>query len=403
MHPSQQSRNMPQFTSAIRCKQGIANAKYIFLVGCCFYCGTSAFSCAPTVAFLGAPNHRNSQLWLRQTMAGQLDTTLESVIEHALRRVNITASVEVLSRDPLIYTIPGLLSIEECQAYRRYVLDIEGKNETENDLRLVRKESNRGSQVRTLTRSNPPAVLLDISRLWPLPILSLLAGVPPYARFLAQGNHDGGDSLNRMLSQQELLFNVVSNVGTALICMIALAWLVVLPLIRVVSDSTARTSVALALNEKVDVEFIQPLVHRACAAVSGVHEAFPWFQWEAPVVTKYDPGAVFAVHGDASPTLGSEWSDKGGQRVATVICYLNTLEHGQGGETRFDKLQIAVAPQAGTALVFFPADATSKKADDRTTHESLPPTTEKWIVQLFGRIERVPPPLGLPSAFDRVG
>jgi 2OG-Fe(II) oxygenase superfamily len=336
-------------------------------------------------------------------MAGQRDTTVESVIEDALQRVNITASVEVLSRDPLIYTIPGLLSVEECQAYRRYVLDIDGKNETENDLRLDRKESNRGSQGRTLTRSNPPAVLLDISRLWPLPILSLLAGIPPYARFLAQVNHDGGDSMSRMFSQQELLLNIVSNVGTALISMIALAWLIVLPLIRLVSDSTARTSVALALNEEVDVEFIQPLVHRACAATSSELDSFPWFRWEAPVVTKYDPGAVFAVHGDASPTLGSEWSDKGGQRVATVICYLNTLEPGQGGETRFDKLQITVTPKAGTALIFFPADATSKVADDRTTHESLPPTTEKWIVQLFGRIERVPPPLGLPSAFDRVG
>jgi 2OG-Fe(II) oxygenase superfamily len=336
-------------------------------------------------------------------MAGQLDTTVESVIEHALRRVNLTTSVDVLSRDPLVYTISGLLSVEECQAYRRYVLDIEGRNETDHDLRLVRKESNRSSQGRTLTRSNPPAVLLDISRLWPLPILSLLAGVPPYARFLAQEGHDGGVSLNSLLSQQELLLNVVSNVGAALVCMGMLAWLVVLPLIRIVSDLTARTSVALALNEEVDVEFIQPLVHRACAAVSSVHESFPWFRWEAPVVTKYDPGAVFAVHGDASPTLGSEWSDKGGQRVATVICYLNSLEPGQGGETHFNKLQIAVVPQAGTALVFFPANATSKIADDRTTHESLPPTTEKWIVQLFGRIERVPPPLGLPSAFDRVG
>jgi hypothetical protein len=63
-----------------------------------------------------------------------------------------------------------------------------------------------------------------------------------------------------------------------------------------------------------------------------------------------------------------------------------------------------VTPQRGQVLVFFPADCTTKQADDRTTHESLPPMDqEKWIVQLFGRIgPRVPPPLGIPDDFAAV-
>jgi hypothetical protein len=53
-----------------------------------------------------------------------------------------------------------------------------------------------------------------------------------------------------------------------------------------------------------------------------------WDQWEAPVVTRYDPGAIFARHDDA-------------------ICYLNSLEDGQGGETYFDQLQRRTFPPHG--------------------------------------------------------
>jgi hypothetical protein len=124
--------------------------------------------------------------------------------------------------------------------------------------------------------------------------------------------------------------------------------------------------------------------------------------WEAPVVTRYAPnGARFARHNDASPTRGSEWTDQGGQRVVTCICYLTSLPSNEttGGETYFDVLDIAVRPTQGMALFFFPADSNTLVADDRTTHESLPtsPKHEKWIVQMFGRTQTVPPPLGLPD------
>jgi hypothetical protein len=34
-----------------------------------------------------------------------------------------------------------------------------------------------------------------------------------------------------------------------------------------------------------------------------------WEKWEAPVVTRYDPGAIFARHGGASSTKGREWEN----------------------------------------------------------------------------------------------
>ena len=176
-----------------------------------------------------------------------------------------------------------------------------------------------------------------------------------------------------------------------------LAFGVILPLVQKVSDNSLRTSLAVALNQEQDYELIQDLVQRVCQATS--HD---WSRYEAPVLTYYPPGALFAKHADASPTRGSEWSDEGGQRVVTCICYLNTVS--SGGETSFDQLGIDVAPEQGSALVFFPTIAgNSLEADPLLTHESLPSANdEKYIIQMFGRVGRVPPPLGLPDSFASV-
>jgi len=286
-------------------------------------------------------------------------------VEQSLKQKhNVTSRVRVLSRDPLVYEVPELLSKDECEAYRQYVSD----------------------SGRPMTRSNPPDVSLDISKLWALPLLALGAGVPPYLRLLQRDN---------VPSLSSIVQAVVPNVFIALLVMAALAWLVVLPLVRQQSNQSSRTSVAAALNLEEDVDFVRPLVER----VSTASKDHPWQCWEAPVVTQYEPGAIFARHGDASPTRGSEWAQMGGQRVVTCICYLNEVAAG-GGETCFDKLDLAVKPEAGKALIFFPADAETWKADDRTSHESLPPASDKWIVQMFGRAERVPPPLGLSDSFS---
>lgn len=275
--------------------------------------------------------------------------------------------VQVLSQDPLIYLIPNLLSKEECQAYQKRVLDFQ--------------------DTRPLKRSNPPQVSLQVSKLWPLPFLSLLAGLPPLLRLETSTTES-----HITLTLTQALQVMLPNVAIALAASFLLAFGIVLPALRKLSESSSRTSVAVALNLEADMEFVQPLVDRVSALVGHA-----WEKWEAPVVTRYEPGAIFARHGDASPTMGSEWADMGGQRVVTCICYLNSLD--KGGETYFHKLGFGVSPQQGSALVFFPADSISRKADDRTIHESLPADEDKWIVQLFGRAERVPSPLGLPDAY----
>ena len=293
--------------------------------------------------------------------------------ESTLKALNINTTVEVLSTDPLIYIIPSLLSSNECDLYRHYVSDL---SNVHND--------------RKMTRSNPPQVSLDVKKLWPLPFLSLLSGILPLYRLLESSSDD--------IVLLDIAWAVFPNVLVSLLAMGFLGFIIILPLIRRLSDISSRTSDAIALNMDEDVGLIGPLVDRATASVWTGHlnRSFSRINWEAPVVTRYDVGSIFGRHGDASPTRGSEWKDVGGQRLVTCICYLNTLSEGEGGETYFDKLRLKVRPQQGSALFFYPSNAATMEADVRTTHESLPPTEEKWIVQLFGRAERVPPPLGLP-------
>lgn len=272
---------------------------------------------------------------------------------------------EILSKDPLVYVVSNFLSVEECQSYQEYVQNLSDRN---------------------MTRSNPPDVSLDVSRLWPLPLLSLLAGIPPVIHVFAEEP--------QAVSFSSFVQMAVPNIATALAMSGILAYGVVLPLLRQISKHSSRTSVAVALNTEADHDFVRPLVDKI-----DKFTKHPWMNWEAPVVTRYDPGAIFSRHGDASPIRGEEWKENGGQRVITCICYLNTLQ--EGGETYFDRLDIAVKPEAGKALFFFPADGVTWNADDRTTHESKPPGFEdKWIVQMFGRAQRVPPPLGLAITYS---
>lgn len=274
--------------------------------------------------------------------------------------------IQILSKDPLVYVVSNFLSIDECRSYQAYALQLSDRN---------------------MTRSNPPEVSLDISRLWPLPFLSLGATIPPILRLL-EGQQN--------IQFTDIFQAALPNFVIAIISSGILAFGVVLPLMRNISNQSSRTSVAVALNTEADHEFIRPFVDKV-----DLYTKHPWTNWEAPVVTRYDPGAIFARHGDASPIRGDEWKDKGGQRIITCICYLNTLQ--DGGETYFDRLDLAVKPETGKALFFFPADGITWNADDRTTHESKPPTyQDKWIVQMFGRAQRVQPPLGLTDKFFTV-
>lgn len=278
------------------------------------------------------------------------------------RDLNTPSNIEVLSQDPKCFIVRDFLSTEECEKY------------------IKRANNADPSQMR---QSNAPQVTIQMDKLWPLPFLSIAAGIPPVIRLYTTSS-----TIDLEMTMRAAIPPILIAIGFMLILVF-----IVTQLVQKIADTSSRTSESLALNTEEDVAFIKTLVDRASKVTN--HD---WKKWEAPVITKYRQGALFAKHNDASPTKGSEWKDLGGQRVVTVITYLNTCK--TGGGTKFDELGFTVQPQQGSALIFHPADATTLEADERTVHQSLPAVDDKYIVQLFGRCERVPPPLGIPDCYD---
>lgn len=324
-------------------------------------------------AFAPISSASSSRHWAISTII-RLDSTIESQQTSADLDHLSSYQCEILSQDPLIYTVFDVLSEEECNQF-------------------INRADTASSDE--LTRSNPPDVSLDVGKLWPLPFLCIGAGLPPVIRLFENGSGGSGasgDVASASISAQDVLAAALPPILIAAVIATFLAFGVT-QFIRSQSNANSRTSDALALNMESDYDLISNLVSRVCL-ITGHH---PWEQFEAPVLTRYQPGAVFATHNDASPTLGSEWADLGGQRSVTAITYLNDCP--KGGGTRFDRLGITVQPQRGMTLVFYPADVATLAVDDRTRHESMDAVEEKYIVQMFGRVGRVPPPLGLPDSF----
>ena len=104
-----------------------------------------------------------------------------------------------------------------------------------------------------------------------------------------------------------------------------------------------------------------------------------------------------------SPTLEAS----GGQRIATLLVYLNDVEEENGGATTFRDLgkshYLKVQPKKGSALLFFPAAGGIPNAplDIRTLHAGEAMTkdssVDKWIAQLWLRESDKYRPTGPPG------
>ena len=107
-------------------------------------------------------------------------------------------------------------------------------------------------------------------------------------------------------------------------------------------------------------------------------------QMEEPQIVRYKTGEEFSWHYDEVPVTQLK---NGGQRLATLLVYLNDVE--RGGGTVFRDLvdgstgdMLTMKPKKGSALLFFPAYRDGR-ADDRTLHKGEIAGDEKWIIQMW--------------------
>jgi prolyl 4-hydroxylase len=111
----------------------------------------------------------------------------------------------------------------------------------------------------------------------------------------------------------------------------------------------------------------------------------PLSRMEEPQIVRYRPQQLFSWHYDE---VAPSALQNGGQRLMTLLVYLNTLQ--QSGGTMFRDLKSAqheplcVQPQQGSAILFFPAFQDGRP-DDRTLHQGQAVSSgkEKWIVQMW--------------------
>jgi prolyl 4-hydroxylase len=127
----------------------------------------------------------------------------------------------------------------------------------------------------------------------------------------------------------------------------------------------------------------RPLIARIEARIAELL-CWPVSQGEGLQILRYRPGAEYRPHFDffdpqhpGTPRI----LERGGQRVATLVIYLNTPEGG--GNTTFPDAGLDVAPVRGNA-VFFSYDRAH--ASTRTLHAGAPVTAgEKWVATKWMR------------------
>jgi hypothetical protein len=105
---------------------------------------------------------------------------------------------------------------------------------------------------------------------------------------------------------------------------------------------------------------------------------------EEPQIVRYEMGDYFNWHEDALPVEEVQADTaNGGQRLATLLVYLNDVPPSGGGATVFRHLKhVKVTPQRGKALLFFPAFADGEP-DPRTEHAGSAAFDTKWIAQMW--------------------
>jgi prolyl 4-hydroxylase len=140
-----------------------------------------------------------------------------------------------------------------------------------------------------------------------------------------------------------------------------------------VTDAYRRSHTAVVYDQFVQNREALPLLYRA-----GMLLGLPPENAETVFVTRYQAGDYYKVHEDYAAGFD-------GDRLYTVLIYLNDLQPAQGGATVFEQLNIAVQPRCGRAVIWTNTNPDGSRHPE-TRHEALPVTSgEKWAIQLWFR------------------
>ncbi len=154
--------------------------------------------------------------------------------------------------------------------------------------------------------------------------------------------------------------------------------MVIDPRTGITSVDPIRTSREMAFADA----FPDLIVHEAELRLAAV-AAHPLDLTEPMVSLHYAPGGQYLPHHDfySEEAMAMPGHHLTGQRVATVIVYLNRVQ--RGGGTAFPRLGVEVAPEEGAALTFRNVGATGAMLED-SLHAGLPVLAgEKWIATLW--------------------
>ena len=127
---------------------------------------------------------------------------------------------------------------------------------------------------------------------------------------------------------------------------------------------------------------IASIIKRVCSITH-----IPFENAEKIQVVKYQPNGFYTRHYDASCDDKKEcveFEKNGGQRMVTMIIYLN--DDFTGGTTEFPNLKTEFQPKKGNGLLFYSLQKNGNKCHPKSLHAGKPVKTgEKYIANVWLR------------------
>lgn len=108
---------------------------------------------------------------------------------------------------------------------------------------------------------------------------------------------------------------------------------------------------------------------------------YPVENQEQLQIVKYDKGGMFNEHFDACDSNKCSKSfEKSGQRLFTLLIYLNDAKEFEGGETKFTVINETIKPKIGMGIFFNNVAEDQFRAHPLSKHAGLPLRSgSKWI------------------------